>query len=251
MAPFESDVSAPVRAGNTDTVFSPRTTSKPALSSASVTSWRVFSSRMRLRTANHVIDWAASRFASGSADGVTSARRFSGAFGSCSPSLPSTQWSASIDARTVGAVVIRLEPFASQQLRVRDKEIQPSRPLSWCSTHSTLYWSLSSPHQELRSKLAISFLSRWPGGKSCSEKTARRRCIFLHRRGVGISPDFSGFLQNGGAVALAVFSSAAIIHWTGTTAAPSWMKLNDHRQPLSSTARRSRSSPASMATSEG
>ncbi|WP_434547505.1 hypothetical protein [Pantoea stewartii] len=34
-----------------------------------------------------------------------------------------------IDARTVGAVVIRLEPFASQQLRVRDKEIQLQPPL--------------------------------------------------------------------------------------------------------------------------
>ncbi|MGQ6450458.1 hypothetical protein ACUNEU_26930, partial [Serratia sp. IR-2025] len=41
------------------------------------------------------------------------------------------------------------------------------RPLSLCSTHSTLYWSLSSPGIRTRSKLAISF-SRVPAGKSAS-----------------------------------------------------------------------------------
>ncbi|MFV4778384.1 hypothetical protein NOV91_23540 (plasmid) [Salmonella enterica subsp. enterica serovar Mbandaka] len=34
-----------------------------------------------------------------------------------------------IDARTVSAVVIRLEPFAGQQLRVRDQEVQLQPPL--------------------------------------------------------------------------------------------------------------------------
>lgn len=72
-------------------LFVVRTTSKPAFSSASVTSCRVFSSPDEARASRpRVIAWAASCFASGSADGVTSARRFSGAFGSCSPSLPFT-----------------------------------------------------------------------------------------------------------------------------------------------------------------
>ncbi|MFV6548778.1 hypothetical protein ACNPHC_26315 [Klebsiella pneumoniae] len=34
-----------------------------------------------------------------------------------------------IDARTVGAIVIWLEPFAGQQLRVRDEEVQLQPPL--------------------------------------------------------------------------------------------------------------------------
>ena len=34
-----------------------------------------------------------------------------------------------IDARTVGAVVKRLQPFAGQQLRVRDQEVQLQSPL--------------------------------------------------------------------------------------------------------------------------
>lgn len=33
-----------------------------------------------------------------------------------------------IDARSVGAVVIRLEPLAGQQLRVRDQEVQLQPP---------------------------------------------------------------------------------------------------------------------------
>ena len=64
-------------------LFVVRTTSKPAFSSASVTSWRVFSSPDEAKDSNpRVIACAASCFASGSADGVTSALRFSGALGS-------------------------------------------------------------------------------------------------------------------------------------------------------------------------
>ncbi|MGE9501663.1 hypothetical protein ACQP3D_24965, partial [Escherichia coli] len=34
-----------------------------------------------------------------------------------------------INARTVGPVVIRLEPFAGQQLHIRDQEVQLQPPL--------------------------------------------------------------------------------------------------------------------------
>ncbi|MDQ1758105.1 hypothetical protein ACSSQN_027445 [Raoultella planticola] len=34
-----------------------------------------------------------------------------------------------INARTVGAVIVWLEPFAGQQLRVRDQEVQLQPPL--------------------------------------------------------------------------------------------------------------------------
>ncbi|WP_434547492.1 hypothetical protein [Pantoea stewartii] len=132
-----------------------------------MTSWRVFSSPDEAKDSKPRNRLGSSRSLSGSADGVTPAG-LSGAFGS-QPQPAVHNGLPGIDARTVGAVVIRLEPFASQQLRVRDKEIQPSRPLSWCSTQRTLYWSLSSPGIRTRSKLAISF-SRWPGGKSCSER---------------------------------------------------------------------------------
>ncbi|UCS18722.1 UNVERIFIED_ORG: hypothetical protein LA328_22300, partial (plasmid) [Hafnia paralvei] len=48
-------------------------------------------------------------------------------------------------------------------------------------------------------------------------------------RGVDKLPDFLRLpLQDGGAIALAVFSQQ-IIHRTGTAAAPSRVKLNDHR----------------------
>ncbi len=109
-----------------------------------------------------------------------------------------------IDARTVG-VVIRLEPFASQQLPCSIRKFSSSRPLSWCSTHSTLYWSLPSPG--IRTRLeARHQLSRWPGSKSCSENTAARRRIFARcQRPTGA---LTSRLQNRRAIALAVFSPA-------------------------------------------
>ncbi|MEG3526171.1 hypothetical protein, partial [Klebsiella pneumoniae] len=59
------------------------TTSKPAAVSAPVTSSRVFSSPDEANISKpRVIVSAASCFVSGSPDGVTSARRFSGSFGS-------------------------------------------------------------------------------------------------------------------------------------------------------------------------
>lgn len=54
-------------------------------------------------------------------------------------------------------------------------------------------------------------------------------CTFCVGRGVDKLPDFFRLpLQNGGAVALSVFPQQ-IIHRTGATAAPSRVKLNDHR----------------------
>ncbi len=90
------------------------TTSKPAAVSAPVTSSRVFSSPDEANISKpRVIVSAASCFVSGSPEGVTSARRFSGSFGSCSPSLPLTTVPR-IDARPVGTIVIRLEAFPRQ-----------------------------------------------------------------------------------------------------------------------------------------
>ncbi|WP_419773174.1 hypothetical protein [Klebsiella oxytoca] len=64
-------------------LFVVRTTSKPERSSASVTSCRLSSSPDEANASRPcVIASAASCFVFGSADAVTSARRFSGAFGS-------------------------------------------------------------------------------------------------------------------------------------------------------------------------
>jgi hypothetical protein len=53
-------------------------------------------------------------------------------------------------ARTVGAVVIRLEPFAGQQLRVRDEEVklQPPLVLVLNPQHAVLVF-VESGHQNL------------------------------------------------------------------------------------------------------
>jgi hypothetical protein len=47
-----------------------------------------------------------------------------------------------IDARPVGAIVAWLQAFPGQQFSVGDQEFSSSRPLSVCSTHRMLYWSL-------------------------------------------------------------------------------------------------------------
>ncbi|MGS3404220.1 hypothetical protein, partial [Citrobacter amalonaticus] len=91
MAPFSRMFRPPSGSAMLMLLFVVLTTSKPAAVSAPVTSSRVFSSPDEANISKpRVIVSAASCFVSGSADGVTRARRFSGAFGSCSPSLPFT-----------------------------------------------------------------------------------------------------------------------------------------------------------------
>ncbi len=109
----------------------------------------------------------------------TSARRFSGAFGSCSPSL---RWSAR--HRCVDGRRDRNTASAGQQLRVRDQKIQLKPPR--CSTHRMLYWSLSSPG------ITQSLPSAFPAGRKVNPLPQYPGGVFLNvRRRVNQLP--SGF----------------------------------------------------------
>lgn len=179
MAPFSRMFRPPSGSAMLILLLVVRTTSKPVLSSASVTSWRVFSSPDEAKASNPcVMACAASCFASGRAAAVTSARRFSGAFGSCSPSRPlTTVCQASMRGRSARSKYgCRRLPVRSSVLGIR--KFSSRRPLSVCSTHRTLYWSLSSPGIRTRSKLAISF-SRCPGGRSASANDSTPEVYFF------------------------------------------------------------------------
>ncbi|XJI13681.1 hypothetical protein AB2F93_25015, partial (plasmid) [Escherichia coli] len=89
-----------------------------------------------------------------------------------------------INARTVGAVVIRLETPACQQLHVRDQEVQLQPPLIHGAQPTARCTGLYRVRASgTRSKLAISF-SRCPGGKSFSAKDRTPDVLFCVGRGV-------------------------------------------------------------------
>nr|CRY95471.1 hypothetical protein [uncultured prokaryote] len=135
----------------------------------------------------------ASCFVLGSMDGVTSARLFSGALGSCNPSRAFTiVCHASMRGRSARSKYgCSRFPVSSSVLGIT--KLSSTRPLSPCSTHSTLYWSLSSPGIRTRSKLAISF-SRWPGGKSFSANDSTPEVYFLAYADASISSRTSSAL---------------------------------------------------------
>ena len=136
-----------------------------------------------------------------------------------------------IDARTIGAVVIRLEPFAGQQLRVRDDEVQLQPPLVLVLNpqHAVLIFVEPGHQNPLEARHQFFTLA----GRQILFRKGQDAggVLFGVGRGVNKLPDFLRLpLQNAGAVALPVFTQQ-IIHRTGAAAAPSGMKLNDHRLP--------------------
>ncbi len=159
-------------------LFVVRTTSKPALSSASVTS-DAFKLPDEARASKpRVIASAASCFV-----WVTRWRHQRARFSRCvrvvqpqSPRSPRSATHRCADGlpgrSTAGDACQSAVPCSVPENSV------PAAP-SRCSTHSTLYWSLSVRHQT-HSKLAISF-SRWPGGKSCSAKDRTPEVYFWRR----------------------------------------------------------------------
>ena len=136
-----------------------------------------------------------------------------------------------INAWTVGAVVIRLETPAGQQLRVRDQEIQLQPPLVPVLNpqHAVLVFIESGHQNPLEASHQLFTL---PGRQVLFGKGQDAGgVLFGVGRGVDKLPDFLRLpLQNAGAVALPVFAQQ-IIHRTCATAAPSRVKLNDHRLP--------------------
>lgn len=145
-----------------------RTTSNPEARSASTTSSRVRTSPPAHRLITPaVMASAASRRSAGRSRAVTSVRRRAGSFGSCRPRLPlTTVCHASTRGRSARSKYgCSRFPVSSSVLGIR--KFSSSRPLSVCSTHSTLYWSFSSPGIRTRSKLAIT-LSRSPAASPAS-----------------------------------------------------------------------------------
>jgi len=68
-----------------------------------------------------------------------------------------------VDARAIGAVVIRLEPFAGQQLRVRDQEIQLQPPLVLVLNpqHAVLIFVESGHQNPLKARHQLFTLAGW------------------------------------------------------------------------------------------
>ncbi len=147
MAPLSRMFRPPVGSAMLMLLFVVRTTSKPALSSASVTFLTRLSSPDEARASKpRVIASAASCFVLGNEDGVTSARRFppvrSGRAAPVarSPRSATHRCADGLPGRSTAG------DAAVSRFRVRYQKIQfsPCR----CSTHSTLYWSLSSRASE-------------------------------------------------------------------------------------------------------
>jgi hypothetical protein len=68
-----------------------------------------------------------------------------------------------IDARSVGAVVIRLEPLACEQLRVRDQEVelQPPLVLVLNPQHAVLVFIESGHQNPLKARHQLFSLAGW------------------------------------------------------------------------------------------
>jgi len=68
-----------------------------------------------------------------------------------------------INARSVGAVVIRLEPLAGQQLRVRDQEVQLQPPfvLMLNPQHAVLVFIESGHQNPLEARHQFFTLTGW------------------------------------------------------------------------------------------
>lgn len=153
-----------------------------------------------------------------------------------------------IDARPIGSIVIRLQAFPGQQFSVGDQEIQFQPPLVGVLHPQNAVLVFIEPGHQNPLKAGHDLLPL-PGRQfSLRERQYAGGVLFRIRRGIDKLPDFLRFsLQHGRPLALPVFSQQ-VIHRTGTTTASPGMKFNDHHPPpFSSTACRSRSSPASIA----
>jgi hypothetical protein len=79
--------------------------------------------------------------------------------------------------RTVGAVVIRLEPSAGQQLRVRDQKVQPAAPCHVLHPQDAVLVFIESGHQNpLKARHQLFPLA---GGKSASANDRTPEVYFL------------------------------------------------------------------------
>ena len=138
-----------------------------------------------------------------------------------------------IDARPVGAVVVRLEPPAGQQFGIGDQKVQLQTPLvRVLHPQNAVLIFIESGHQNpLEAGHQFFPLA---GRQIGLRKRQYAGGVFLHvRRRVNQLPDFFRLpLQDAGTFTLPVFTQQ-IVHRPGATAATAWMKFNDHRPFLS------------------
>ncbi|MFD7212155.1 hypothetical protein ACFV8Y_28705, partial [Bacillus cereus] len=138
-----------------------------------------------------------------------------------------------IDARPVGAVVVRLEPPAGQQLGIGDQKVQLQTPLvRVLHPQNAVLIFIEAGHQNTL-EAGHQFFPL-AGRQICLRKRQYAGGVFLHvRRHINQLPDFFRLaLQDGGAFTLPVFTQQ-IVHRPGATAATARMKFNDHRPFLS------------------
>ncbi len=137
-----------------------------------------------------------------------------------------------IDARPVGAVKVRLQALAGQQLGVGDQEVQLQTPfIGVLHPQNAVLVLIKSGHQNPL-EAGHQFFPL-PGRQVGLRERQHPGGVFLRvRRGVNKLPDlFRPSLQDAGTLALPVFPEQ-IIHRPGTTAPAARMEFNDHRPIL-------------------
>lgn len=138
-----------------------------------------------------------------------------------------------IDARTVGAVVVRLEPLPRQQFRVRDQEIKLHPPLvGVLHPQDAVLIFIQSGHQNpLKARYQL-FTN--PGGQVLFRERQHSRGVFLRiRRGVDkLTHLLRLTLQYRRPWPRPVLTQQ-VIHRTAPATPATRMKFNDHRRTLS------------------